>query len=54
MLIAIIYGDGYAEASSVLQVHVWAAIPVFLGVGSSQYLINERFRLCPFIVLSSD
>ncbi len=48
MLIAIIYGDGYAEASSVLQVHVWAAIPVFLGVGSSQYLINERLQIVSF------
>jgi len=44
MLIELLFGAGFAESSAVLRVHIWAAIAVFLGVASSQYLTNEGLQ----------
>jgi PST family polysaccharide transporter len=41
LLIETLYGIQYSESTAVLQVHVWAAVAVFLGVASSQYLTAE-------------
>lgn len=43
-LIVGLYGKAYEEASQVLLIHVWAGIAVFLGVGSSQYLLAENLQ----------
>lgn len=42
-LVTMLFGTSYAEAAPVLAVHGWAAIPVFLGVASSQFLVAESF-----------
>jgi PST family polysaccharide transporter len=41
LLIAAFFGPSYVDAVPILRVHIWAAIAVFLGVASSQYLTNE-------------
>jgi PST family polysaccharide transporter len=41
LLIETLYGIQYSESTAVLQVHVWAAVAVFLGVASSQYFTAE-------------
>lgn len=41
-LINWLYGPAFAAASPVLQLHIWAAIFVFLGVASGQYLTIEQ------------
>ncbi len=44
LLIELLFGGDFLESSSVLRVHIWAAIAVFLGVASSQYLTNEGLQ----------
>jgi PST family polysaccharide transporter len=43
-LIQLLFGADFSEASTVLRVHIWASIAVFLGVASSQYLTNEGLQ----------
>ena len=43
-LILLLYGDGYIEATTVLQIHVWACMFVFLGVVGSKWYIIENFQ----------
>lgn len=40
-VIVLLYGSGYAEAGPVLALHTWAGVFVFLGLASSQWLIQE-------------
>jgi O-antigen/teichoic acid export membrane protein len=42
-LLHLVYGSGFAGAADVLQIHLWAAVFVFLGVARSSYLINQGF-----------
>jgi PST family polysaccharide transporter len=44
-LVSVIFGNAYQGAGIVLAVHVWAAVAVFLGVASSQYLIAEKLQI---------
>lgn len=44
LLIELLFGSDFSESSAVLRVHIWAAIAVFLGVASSQYLTNEGLQ----------
>lgn len=41
-IIKVLFGSKYAGAGSVLSVYVWASIPVFLNIASTQYLIAEN------------
>jgi polysaccharide transporter, PST family len=41
-IISLLFGATYERASPVLMIHIWAGIPVFLGVASSQFLIAEN------------
>jgi len=41
ILILWLYGPEYAGAGTVLMVHVWTALFVFLGVGLTPWVINE-------------
>lgn len=47
-IISTLYGAQYAESEFVLSIYIWAGIPVFLGVASSQYLIAENFTKISF------
>ena len=42
-LMRLIYGDAYAEAGTVLAIHIWSVLFVFLGAGAAPWIINERF-----------
>ncbi|MFN7398561.1 MAG: flippase [Sandaracinobacter sp.] len=47
-LIAFLYGPGFAAASDVLIIHVWAGLPVALGLVAGTWLVNSglvRFGL---------
>jgi PST family polysaccharide transporter len=41
-IIDILYGDKFASAATVLSIHIWAGLFVFLGGASSYYLISEN------------
>jgi O-antigen/teichoic acid export membrane protein len=42
-IIELLYGNEYLESSSVLNIHIWSGIFIFLGVASSKYLIAENY-----------
>lgn len=44
-LITLTFGEDYAAAAQVLQVHIWASIFVFLGVAGSRWLIVEKLAI---------
>ena len=41
LIIDFLYGVAYAEASSVLVIHVWTSLFVFLAISSGKYMIAE-------------
>lgn len=41
LIISLLYGQQYQEATPVLTIHVWSTIFIFLGVASSQQLVIE-------------
>lgn len=41
-IIQLLFGNDYSAAAPVLTIYIWAGVAVFLGVASSQYLINEN------------
>ncbi len=48
MFIDILYGDKFEGAGTMLSVHIWSGIFVFLGSASSQYLLAEGFTMISF------
>lgn len=44
-IIDVLYGSEYSQATSVLTVHIWAGVFVFLGVASGKWLVNENLQL---------
>ena len=42
-LITTLYGVDYAGAGPILAIHIWAGVPVALGVASGPWLISEGF-----------
>jgi O-antigen/teichoic acid export membrane protein len=42
-IVELLYGNEYLESSSVLIIHIWSGIFVFLGVASSKYLLAENY-----------
>jgi len=44
MVVKILYGKEYQEASEVLSVHIWAGVFVFLGVVSSKWFVVENLQ----------
>ena len=49
LIIQLLFGADFAEASPVLTIYIWAGVAVFLGVASSQYLINENLTKLSFM-----
>ncbi len=43
LVVEFLYGKEYLGSSSVLIIHIWTAVFVFLGVASSKYLLSENF-----------
>lgn len=48
-IISLLYGPKFQAASTVLKIHIWAGIFVFLGVASGKYLIAENFTKISFM-----
>lgn len=42
-IINLLYGSEYNQAGSVLMIHIWSGVFVFLGIAFGQYLIAENF-----------
>ena len=47
-IIKLLYGSQYSEAGSVLMIHIWAGVFVFLGVASSKWFITENLQKLSF------
>jgi O-antigen/teichoic acid export membrane protein len=47
-IIQLLFGNEFSPAAPVLTIYIWAGIAVFLGVASSQYLINENLTKLSF------
>jgi PST family polysaccharide transporter len=47
-IVVLLYGPDYAEAGTVLAIHIWASIFVFLGVASGQWFIAENRQILSF------
>jgi PST family polysaccharide transporter len=41
-LVVMLFGDAYIEAGAVLAIHIWASVPVFLGVASGTWFLAEN------------
>ena len=48
-IIYLLFGNEFSPAGPVLTIYIWAGVAVFLGVASSQYLINENLTKLSFI-----
>ena len=47
-IVMFIFGVDYIEAGSVLSIHIWAAVFVFLGVASSKWFLAENRQTLNF------
>ena len=47
-IIQLLFGNEFSSAAPVLTIYIWAGVAVFLGVASSQYLINENLTKLSF------
>ena len=47
-VVNLLYGNAYQEAGSVLMIHIWTGVFVFLGVAFSHYLIVENLMMKSF------
>ncbi len=48
-IINMLYGNQYEGAGTMLSIHIWSGIFVFLGSASSQFLLAEGFTLTSFM-----
>ncbi|BDD86887.1 flippase [Desulfofustis limnaeus] len=44
-IVTLLFGDAYTQAGSVLAIHIWAAIFVFLGVASGKWFLIENRQI---------
>lgn len=44
-LVRLLFGETYAEAGTVLAIHIWAAVFVFLGVASGKWFLVENRQI---------
>jgi PST family polysaccharide transporter len=47
-IVVLLYGPAYAEAGTVLAIHIWASVFVFLGVASTQWFMAENRQILFF------
>lgn len=47
-IIELLFGNEFSQSAPVLTIYIWAGVAVFLGVASSQYLINENLTRLAF------
>jgi len=44
-IVVLLFGEAYADSGSVLAIHIWAAVFVFLGVASGKWFIAENLQV---------
>ncbi|EQB39811.1 hypothetical protein M947_04340 [Sulfurimonas hongkongensis] len=44
-VVDLLYGEQYNQAGSVLMIHIWAGVFVFLGVASGKWLLSENLQI---------
>jgi len=44
LVVTLLFGNAYVQAGSVLSIHIWAGIFVFLGVASGQWFLIENLQ----------
>lgn len=44
-VISILFGTAYLEAGTVLAIHIWASVFVFLGVASERWFVNKNRQI---------
>jgi O-antigen/teichoic acid export membrane protein len=49
--ILLLYGDAFDQTSSVLKIHIWAGVFVFLGVANQKWFISENLQAYNIICL---
>lgn len=47
-LVNLLYGEQYNQAGSVLMIHIWSGVFVFLGVASGKWFIAENLQMLSF------
>jgi PST family polysaccharide transporter len=47
-IVIALFGPAYAESGTVLAIHIWASVFVFLGVASSQWFVAENRQILSF------
>ena len=47
-VVTLLFGESYAESGSVLAIHIWAAVFVFLGVASDKWFLAENRQILSF------
>ena len=47
-VVNLLYGEQYNQAGSVLMIHIWAGVFVFLGVASGKWFISENLQMLAF------
>ncbi len=50
IIVSTLFGHEYLGAVSVLKIHIWAIVGVFLGIAVTQYLIAENFTKIFFLI----
>jgi O-antigen/teichoic acid export membrane protein len=48
-IIYLLYGEQYHQSGSVLMIHIWAGVFVFLGVASGKWLLTENLQILSFL-----
>ena len=48
LIIDILYGEQYTDAATILTIHIWSAVFVFLGVGGTNFFIIENLQIKTF------
>jgi O-antigen/teichoic acid export membrane protein len=51
-IVLLLYGGQYDAASSVLIIHIWASLFVFLGVARGGWILNENLQIYSFMYLA--
>jgi len=47
-IVELLYGGQYNEAGSVLTIHIWSGVFVFLGVASGKWFVTENLQMLSF------
>lgn len=48
-IVTLLYGEAYKAAGVILSIHIWAAIFVFNGIASNNWLLTERLLRFPLL-----